>query len=281
MFKRISIALFVSAVFSISFVNAQPTDARYANADEVFPFGVVERFYSQILDEERVLNIFLPYGYHPDSAATYPTLYVLDGTAHEDFPHIAGLAQFMNMYGIMPNTIVVGIANVDRYRDFTFPSSDKRDCKTIPQCGGAEKFIDFIESEVQPLIDRKYKTNGHRTIVGQSLGGLFATEILMKKPHLFEDYVIVSPSLWWDKQKLVDGAAEYFKSHQELEKRVFISLGKEHPVMHEVADKLVAAIEGCGNDKMKVWYHPILTEDHATILHKACYEAFEVLNGED
>jgi len=182
------------------------------------------------------------------------------------------------MYQLMPNSIVVGIANVNRYRDFTSLSTVKEDLEAIPNNGGAEKFIEFIEKEVQPLIAKNYKINGHKTIIGQSLGGLMATEILMSKPELFDDYIIVSPSLWWNDQKLVKSADDYFKNHQDLNKKVFVSLGKEHPVMHEVADELVGAIQKSGNEKITLFYEPILTEDHATILHKAVYLAFEKFN---
>jgi len=267
---------FILFVSSVGF--SQETDARYSSDKQLFPFGVIETIDSKILNEERILNIYLPQGYHPDSIATYSTVYVLDGSAHEDFPHIAGLVQFMNMYQLMPNSIVVGIANVDRYRDFTSFSKVKEDVEGIPNCGGLEKFMTFIEKEVQPLVAKNYKVNEHRTIIGQSLGGLLATEILMAKPALFNDYIIVSPSLWWNDQTLVKSAHAYFKEHQELEKKVFVSLGKEHPVMHKTADKLVDAIKKSGNEKITLFYEPILTEDHATILHKAVYTGFEKFN---
>ncbi len=264
-------------VMLVSLLSAQEKDARYANASQVFPFGVVEHLDSKALGEARVLNIYLPQGYHPDSSATYPVIYVLDGSAHEDFPHIAGLAQFLNMYDLLPKSIVVGIANVDRYRDFTYPSSDEEDQKNLPTSGGSEKFIRFVETEAQPFVNKHYKTSDHNTIIGQSLGGLIATEILMTKPALFDDYIIVSPSLWWDKQQLVGKAASFFKERQDLEKKIFVSLGREHPVMHEVADQLVAAIKNSGNDKLTVFYEPILDEDHATILHHAVYRAFRTI----
>ncbi len=256
---------------------AQQEDARY-DGKEIFPFGVVEELHSKALNEQRVLNIYLPQGYHPDSTATYPVIYVLDGSAHEDFPHIAGLVQFMNMYALTPHAIVVGIANVNRYRDFTYPSKVKEDIKANPDNGGAEKFIHFVEEEVQPLITKNYKTNGHNTIIGQSLGGLLATEILMRKPQLFTDYIIVSPSLWWDDQSLVKRAAAYFKEHPELDKNIYVSLGKEHPVMHEVADLLVKSIRDAKNENIVIWYEPVLEENHATILHKAVYNALERLH---
>ncbi len=258
-------------------ITAQQTDPRYDDK-KVFPFGIIEEINSQELSEKRTLNIYLPAGYHPDSLTTYPTIYVLDGSANEDFPHIAGLAQFMNMYNLLPKSIVVGIANVDRYRDFTYPSSNKKDKKSLPTSGGSEKFINFIEKEVQPFIKKNYKTNGYKTIIGQSLGGLVATEILLKRHYLFNDFIIVSPSLWWDKQKMINGASDFFKSNNQLKKRIFVSLGKEHPTMHEVADKLVNAIKDSENKNIELYYVPILEEDHATILHRAVYKAFEKFN---
>lgn len=273
--KKITLLILV---FVHTFIIGQENDSRYKNATKTFPFGVIEEIYSEELSEKRVINIYLPQDYHPDSLKTYPTIYVLDGSAHEDFPHIAGLAQFMNMYEILPKSIVVGIANVDRYRDFTYPSKDKRDLKDLPTSGGSEKFINFIEKELQPFITENYKTNSKKTIIGQSMGGLLATEILLKKHYLFTDYIIVSPSLWWDEQRLVNNAASFFNSNKTISKNIFISLGKEHPVMHEVADKLVASIKESDNKNITLFYEPILEEDHATILHKAVYNAFQKLN---
>jgi uncharacterized protein len=272
---------FLSSTFILCislFGFSQESDARYPTEKQIFPFGVVETIDSKILNEKRVLNIYLPQGYHPDSIVTYHTVYVLDGSANEDFPHIAGLVQFLNMYQLMPNSIVVGIANVDRYRDFTSLSTVKEDVEGIPNNGGLEKFMAFIEKEVQPFIAKNYKVNDHRTIIGQSLGGLLATEILIAKPDLFSDYIIVSPSLWWNDMALVNTTHKHFMEHQELEKRIFVSLGKEHPVMHEVADKLVDAIQKSGNKNITLFYEPILTEDHGTILHKAVYAAMEAFN---
>lgn len=272
--KKIITLLFVVA-FVNPLVKAQVLEPQQQENQKVFEFGEVLEIESESLNENRVINVHLPDGYLPNGEETYPVIYVLDGSYNEDFPHIAGLVQFMNMYQLLPKSIVVGIANVDRYRDFTYPSSVKRDLKDIPTSGGSESFIRFIENELQPTIAKQFKTNGNNMLVGQSLGGLLATEILMTKPDLFNDYIIVSPSLWWDNEKLVNKTEKYFKEYQSLDKRVFISLGKEHPIMHKVADQLVNAMRSSGNDNLKVKYEPILGEDHATILHLAAYKAFK------
>lgn len=244
---------------------------------KVFPFGRIETIDSKALNETRTINVYLPDGYQPNSTVTYPVIYVLDGSANEDFPHIAGLCQFMNMYQLLPKSIVVGIANVDRYRDFTYPSSSKQDKKDIPTSGGAEAFLAFLENELQPMIEEEYPTNGNRTIIGQSLGGLLATQILLQKPNMFDDYIIVSPSLWWDNQKMIKDAKSHFIYQPEVAKRVFLTVGNEHPVMRKVADMLAESIRKSTNSDMVLYYQPILDEDHATILHIAVYNAFKKL----
>ncbi len=259
-------------------ISNQKANSRYSDNKQVVAFGVVEKIHSKELGEERILNIYLPEGYERDSITNYPVIYLLDGSANEDYPHIAGIVQFMNMYELMPRSIVVGIANVNRYRDFTYPSNVAFDIEANPANGGSPEFIAFIEKELQPFIKANYKTDGTRTIIGQSLGGLLATEILLKKPELFDDYIIVSPSLWWDEQRLVNQADSIFQINPELRKRVFVSRGDEGEVMNKVADQLVQSIKQSGNSYLKVYYQPINEENHATIMHKAVYAAFEALN---
>ena len=45
-----------------------------------FVLGVIDSLYSDILHETRTVNIYLPRGYS-DSSATYPVIYLLDGSA--------------------------------------------------------------------------------------------------------------------------------------------------------------------------------------------------------
>ena len=162
-----------------------------------FVLGKIVTIKSVELNENRILNIYLPADYNEKD--NYPVIYLLDGSAHEDFIHIVGLVQYCNFewINLIPKSILVGIENVDRKRDFTYPTTVEKDKKDYPITGGSDKFISFIEKEVQPFIEKRYKTTPSKTIIGQSLGGLLATEILLKNPNLFSNYIIVSPSLWF------------------------------------------------------------------------------------
>jgi predicted alpha/beta superfamily hydrolase len=172
----------------------------------------------------------------------------------------------------MPKTIVVGIANIDRKHDFTFPTEIPDLKKDFPTTGGSEKFIRFIAEELQPYIINTYKVSEKKYILGQSLGGLLATEILFKKPELFTNYIITSPSLWWDDQSLLHKADNYL-SENTTKVIVYIAVGKEHPVMIKDAKKL-ASILTKNKDEFDTIFRYFEKENHATILHNSLYGAF-------
>lgn len=239
-----------------------------------FVLGKIETIHSAVLNENRTLNIYLPEGY--DAQQSYPVIYLLDGSADEDFIHIAGLVQFANFewVNILPKSILVGISNVDRKRDFTFPTTVEADKKDFPTTGSSAKFIAFIEKELQPFISKKYKTTESKTIIGQSLGGLLATEILYKKPDLFSQYIIISPSLWWDNESLLKTAPKFLDVQFKQKTKIFIGVGKEGDVMENDANQLFAVVSKQKN-LISSKFNFFEDKNHATIFHNAVYKAFE------
>ena len=225
---------------------------------------------SKVLNENRVLNIYTPEEYKANTAQTYPVIYLLDGSTNEDFIHIVGLVQFLTMIEAMPKTIVVGIANVDRKRDFTFPTHIEKDKKDFPTTGASNRFIQFLEKEVQPFVEKSFKTNGVKTIIGQSLGGLLATEILLKNASLFNHYIIVSPSLWWNDQSLLKDVDGQINRQKISTTKVFIAVGEEEKMMIDDAKKLAELIPK--SDNLAVDFEFFGKEDHLTILHNSVYQ---------
>lgn len=240
-----------------------------------FVIGEQLQLYSKILEENRLVNIYLPEGYHKDSLKTYPVIYLLDGSRDEDFIHIAGLVQFCSFSWIqtIPKTIVVGISNVDRKRDFTFPSTDPRDQKEFPTTGKAASFINFIETELIPTIEKNYAVNDTSSLIGQSLGGLLATEILLLKPGLFDNYFIISPSLWWSKSELLSRTNQVFKT----DKKVFVGVGKEGQYMEKYAKDLFEKLKSNSPDNANLFFEFFPERDHGDVLHEAIYRGFELI----
>lgn len=198
-------------------------------AQSPISFGQRYQMRSEILNEDRVLNVLLPSEYEDSTANRYPVVYLLDGAVNEDFFHASGLIRYFDDHEMMPPTILVGIANVDRKRDFTYPSRDPRDQRGFPTTGGSTKFIDFLERELPTYVEKTFRTTDHRTLIGQSLGGLLATEVLLKRPGHFNDYIIVSPSLWWDKEGLYNDMDSLVNALDSYPDRLFVSVGEEYP----------------------------------------------------
>jgi len=232
-------------------------------------------FSSTILNQQRILNIYLPESYSKEASKKYPVIYLLDGSINEDFIHIAGLVQFGSFSWIkmVPESIVVGIGNTDRKHDFTFPTTNKKDKEEFPTTGGSEKFIKFIANELQPYIDKNYRVTNTRTLIGQSLGGLLATEILFKKPELFDNYIIVSPSLWWDNESLLS----YQPSTFTKKKAIYIAVGKEGKIMERIAKELHNKLNIEGKKNYTLNFKFLEAQSHGDALHLAVYGAFEAI----
>ncbi len=233
--------------------------------DKPFVLGITTEIQSTILSEKRTLNIYLPEGFN--DTTRYAVVYLLDGGADEDFIHVAGLYQF-NMFewinGVQ-KTIVVGIANTDRKRDLTYPT--------------------LVQEELQPFIEKKYNTNSSKTIIGQSLGGLFATEVLLKKPRLFNKYIIISPSLWWDNASLLKLKSEILEKNFTTPIDVYIGVGKEGlaptetpHVMEVEANVLADKLKNSESKSVTIHFDYLPQEDHATISHQAVFNALRILN---
>lgn len=274
---KINLPLFLSCLFLMCIHQS-------LSSQEPFVLGSIRHIKSVVLQEERTINIYLPEGYLPGDTNRYPVIYLLDGSADEDFIHIVGLVQFNSFPWVntIKKSIVVGIANVDRRRDFTFPTTIAVHRKTWPTTGGSEKFIRFLATELQPFVDSQYKTSREKTIIGQSLGGLLAAEILLHQPRLFNRYVIVSPSLWWDNGSLLRLP---FKALPEQNTLIYIAAGKEgrtpaptHRIMETDAKELANKLRQHTGVRVKFDYLP--GTNHGNILHQAVQNAISYFSNQ-
>ncbi|RAJ08349.1 hypothetical protein LX64_00997 [Chitinophaga skermanii] len=248
--------------------------------------GKSDLLHSTILGEDRTINIYLPEDYTPSDTMKYPVVYVLDGGLEEDFIHIAGIVRFNTQPWIarFPRSIVVGIEGNTRRRDFTFAVSNTDFIEkegfqksSFPQYGGSAKYIQFLEKELQPYMEKTYFATGKKTVIGESLAGLFTTEILLKRPQLFDDYIIISPSLWWGDKSLLHNATKL--ANNNLKKAVNVYIGapsKEEDVrMFKDAEKLFQVLKTNRNMRVEFDYMP--GELHSTVIHQAVYNAFKIL----
>lgn len=148
--------------------------------------------HSNILQEDRTYQIYLPESYNWASDRTYPVLYVLDGESN--FLHSMGSVSFLSSKGEIPELIVVAITSTVRIRDFT-----QTDWPSMwIGGGGAQNFRRFLSEELIPTVEKYLRTNRYRILSGHSASGQFALYCLTSQPSLFNAYFAISSSLDWD-----------------------------------------------------------------------------------
>jgi predicted alpha/beta superfamily hydrolase len=199
--------------------------------------------HSNILNEDRVVWVRMPAAARAQKER-YPVLYMTDGGTNVN--EIGSTIDFLADANFMPPLIVVGIANTDRNRDLTPSHAGVKHSdgtvEPIPASGGADKFLDFIQTELFPEIEKRYPTQPYRILAGHSLGGLFAVHTMVARPELFNAYIASSPSLWWDDERTVHEARDFLAKQTEFKKTLFFSLGDEGGDMIEGFEQLQGVV---------------------------------------
>ena len=189
--------------------------------------GSVDSVTSAVLKEKRKLWVYVPDGgtasvYAPQR---YPVVYLLDGNAW--FTTTTGVIQKLSGFpnSICPEMIVVGILNTNRTRDLTPSASTTDDMPAfvLKASGGGENFTAFLEKELIPYIDAHYPTTLHRTLIGHSFGGLLVMNTLVHHPSLFDNYVAIDPSMFWDQEKLLKQAHEVLAQPKFAGRSLFVA----------------------------------------------------------
>ncbi|GGF06601.1 hypothetical protein SAMN05443634_11310 [Chishuiella changwenlii] len=210
-------------------------------AQTPYTIGETHTLHSSILNQDRIIDIQLPKNYSNEnfSKGKYPVVYVLDGDFN--FALLASLERFSTkfLYRPQPEMIVVGIRNTDRAKDYTPTKSKEKtpDNKLMYETsGGADLFASFIEKELQPYINKKFRTNGFNVLHGHSFGGLFAIHTLINHTNLFDAYIAIDPSLWWDNKVVYEQAKKEFKIKDFKNKSLYVALA--HEEMGSSTDRL-------------------------------------------
>jgi len=180
-----------------------------------------DSIHSDILKENRKLEIILPTGYNPQDNKKYDVLYVTDGEWNTKI--VRDIHQFLEIQFIPP-CIIVSIPN--RYID----GANQRDrdltptrLEWSPRSGGASSYLSFLKNELVPYIDKKYPTNGTNILYGSSLAGLFGLYAFLKEPQLFESYLLAEPAFWWGDNYVIKLLSTKLDSIKVLNKTLLIT----------------------------------------------------------
>ena len=187
-------------------------------------------FPSESVGDRLRVDVLLPLGYEITDAS-YPVVYVTDS----NYLLFSAAATYLSQAtDEMQKVIIVGVGwdvpsiTRIRVRDFS-PTCDaafrEQNAMTDKECGQADAFASFLQDELQPFINKTYRSNDDSTLVGYSFGGLFALHVLFNHTEAFDRYLIGSANMRWDDELVFKAEEAFAKSHDDLDKRVYLSAG--------------------------------------------------------
>jgi uncharacterized protein len=221
--------------------------------------GQKQTIHSNILQEDRTYQIYLPESYHWALDRSYPVLYVLDGESN--FLHTVGSVNFLSSHGEIPELIVVAITSTVRIRDFTQTDWSSHWIGG----GGAINFKSFLSEELLPTVEKDFRTNRFRILSGHSASGQFTLYCLSSQPSLFNAYFAISPSLDWDNNLPQRSLEESFNNTDSL--RTFLYVARSDDAGQALADylKLVETLESKSPKGFRWFSKAFPDETHSSI----------------
>jgi predicted alpha/beta superfamily hydrolase len=234
--------------------------------------------HSEVLKETRTFHIGLPDSYYTSTDKSYPIMILLDGYTH--FKITTGIVQFISAdrvgNNMAPEMIVVAIDNIDRERDFTVTKIKTVRPNTM---GGGRDFLAFIEKELIPYIDDTYRTETYRILTGHSLGGLLAINAYADSTSIFDAYISIDPSIWWDEHIMVDKVNNV--SSASFRKKLYLATANQGTVNFERNKKRHDSFYTLLTERSDTPEHIRITyfedEDHRSAPLKAIYEGLRFI----
>jgi predicted alpha/beta superfamily hydrolase len=220
------ITIFLIGCINVLEAQTAATQPKKVCLDNTEQFSIESKYVDK---ENYLIQVGLPIGYQR-SDKSYPVLYVLDGD--KSFGMTKEITDWLTWDNEIKDIIVVGISYgkgtntwwKKRARDYT--QFEDTVYYYYPNAGGADDFLGFVKNELFPIVNKNYRTNQNsNVIVGLSFGGLLTSYILFSQPDMFRGYIIVSPSLFWNGNSILNTEADYFSKHKELNKLVYIAYG--------------------------------------------------------
>lgn len=241
----------------------------------------IRKIHSKSTGVDYKIYISFPAGYlNNKSGRLFPVLYLLD--ADYSFALTKQIADHLMERSRINEIIIVGIAydgplkyKLNRTRDYT-PSKvlgEGYGPEYEKHSGGADRFYRFLKTELIPYIDANFSANNDRTITGHSYGGLFASYVLVNYPDIFNNAVIVSPSLWYDDGLILKQAKAKGNFNSLTVHKIYLSVGeKENGGNHMLVDELrefSAAIEEKPHHNINLSVDIVSDLDHDTVFPTA------------
>jgi predicted alpha/beta superfamily hydrolase len=243
----------IMTIFAISITSLVSSHSLAQEDGSPVSIGTYRTLYSRVLNESRTLLVNLPKGYD-ETTIGYPVLYVLyGGQVRGYFAESVHIVDRLQEAGLSPQLIIVGVKNVDRYRDNLPVDRNGEE-------GGARNFLRFFTDELIPFVEGSYRTKDFRILLGPQAGASFSLYALMEQPDLLRVSIVTNP--FWNRsarEYLLGRAEDFFSREGPSKNFVFITCNTsdDNEATMEYLHKLAAIVEAGRKDNLTMILNPL------------------------
>jgi len=255
-----------SSIFLVLVICITLQSNLFAQQETGIQVGISDTLHSKILNEDRLIQIYLP-GNYESSQQHYPVMYLCDG--QWNFLHTLGIVDFMAGTSCAPRMILVSIYHTNRDEDLVPKTTE-----TDNYSGNADGFMDFIAKELIPHVEGKFRTQPFRILTGISYGGLFTNYTLITKPDLFDAYISIDPSLWWDNHRIIHDSEKFFRKQESFNKILYFT---QSEIREMGGDRFAQMLYRAAPRGLKWKFNHMHQETHASITHRSIYDGLEFI----
>ncbi|MEP1552475.1 MAG: alpha/beta hydrolase-fold protein [Paraglaciecola sp.] len=230
--------------------------------------------FSEILNEKTKVTVKLPLSYKANKNKTYPVFYVLDDGINTEL--VDSMNRRLHSSNGANEHIVIGVNTTDRLRDFA-PSVNMDPRGPVGEGGGADKFLDYIETELMPYINKTYRTNNHNVVAGHSIAGLFVVHAFHSRLNLFQAHLAFSPAVWWGARETATAAQQYVIKGVSVGSFLYCNIGTEGGEMRAVYDNLTQTILRNRSSDLILYLDVFDNESHDFTMAAGLYNALKGL----
>lgn len=267
--QRIKIlCLFLLLVSPITYAQGASVEGELDNPSYTL---ITEKLTSKVLSEERTVVVQLPKNYAENPDKKYPIIYRLDGVG--TLVMLNAVLESLQSQRAAPEVIVVAIENTDRLRDL-YPNVNKDPNGPVGYGGGGAKFLQFITSELMPMVESKYRVHDFRVIAGASAAGAFSLYAMQQEPELFNAALTYSAAVWWANGATAKTTVEFFKNSKKLDHYLYTAIGNEGAPMRPYYDGMISDIRKNKPQGLR-WHNDVFRDvPHNLVTNAASFKAY-------
>ena len=171
---------------------AKAAQALKADVSATLSYGHRLSFYSPILGEKRVMNVYLPENFNEVSNEhRYPLIFLSGIHGDQFFLTMSGIVRHLASLERMPQSIIISLHEGNEFAPNVY-TNGMWDRDMLQFDADTNKYVKHLKEELLPYFTKHYRAADHRMIVGVSGSSVFPLHALAKEPGLFQAHFFLA-----------------------------------------------------------------------------------------